>query len=425
MAQSHTQETVTSIDNILKEDYAPAIIEATRKQSATLDLIEQKAATVPYGGSTFIIPIELNSMGSTGSVAENGDLPDAMQGQWLNAAVAIKSHYFSIAVTGQAKAVTSSDKFAFASIWGRKISIANRAYRQQLNRQICGDGNAILAQVDGAPNAAVVTLDNAYGLSGYNNSDVNGTRFVSGNMKVDFYSSAGALRDSGGVTISSFTRGAFPSTSGTITVSNAADIASVIDGDYMYVAGSKGNEMSGLRLLIDDHTVATTVQGIDASAYWEWNSHVGYGSTPGTAEALTNNRMQVLMDDIESYGGGNIGFILTSPAVWLSYGEMARSENQIVNAKTLDTGWKVLEWNATQIYKDPYMVDEMYFVDPSAIAMHQAGSAGWIEGTGGNITQITSKDAFQATWAWYVNLAISNRQKCGKLVDIAVTANKQ
>ena len=423
MATSHTVETRTTIDNLLKYDYAPAIIDMTKEQSATLTLIEQKAGKVAFGGKSFVIPLQLNNMGSTGSVAENGDLPDSVPGQWLNAIVPIKYHYFSLAVSGPAMATTGQDKFAWAQAWTQEVMVKTRAFRQQLNRQICGDGNAILAQVDGAVAGQVITVDNAYGLSGYNSSDVNGARFLSGNMKIDAYTGS-SIRGTGGWLIDSYTRGAFPSTSATITINAAHDISAVADGDYIYVAGSKGNEVAGLRLLVDDNTVATTVQSLSATDYPEWRSVVGYGSTPGTAEALTTNRLQTTIDDIETYNGGKVDYMLTSPAVWLTYGEMARANNVIMNAKTLDTGWTALEFNGYNLFKDPYMVDEIFMLDNRSIKIHQAGTQGWLDDDGKIVKQIHGKDAWEAFWGWYMNLSISNRAWCGKLVDISVTANK-
>lgn len=421
---ANTPETRTTMDNLLKYNYAPAIYQLTKEQSQLLSLFETRVGKMGAGGKSFVQPLELNNMGSVGARGESGTLPDALPGTWLNTSVPIYYNYFSISVSGPAMATSNSDKYAFAEAWQREIVVKQRAFRQHINRQLCADGTGIIAQVDGSPSGATVTLDNAYGLSGYNNSDVNGARFVTANMKLDFYTGS-TLRDSGSVLVSAYTKGAFPSTSATITASTSASVASVADGDYVYVAGAKGYEMPGIRLLIDDGTVAASFQGVSASTYAEWRSAVGYGSTPGTAEAITTARIQSVVDDIETYNGGMVDWMFTSPGVWLTYGEMARSENLITNARKMDTGWSVCEWNGIPIYKDPYCVDQLFMVDSRAISILESMPMGWLNwGDDGIIKQDGSIDQWKAYWAWYASPVISNRPWCGKLVDIAVISDK-
>jgi hypothetical protein len=425
---ANTVSTRTTADDLLKQTYASSITKMTKEQFALLSLLETKLGTrSDWGGESFIISLEPNNMGSTGDRGEDGTLPDAMPASWLRAIVPIYSSYFAISVSGLAMATSGQSIESFANIWAREALVKTRAFRQHTNRKLNGDGTAILAQVDGAISIGgtntTITLDNAYGLSGFNNSDVNGHRFISPGMKVDFYSGS-TLRDSGSCTILSVTPGAFPSTSATITVVNA-EVASVADGDYMYVAGSKGYEFPGMRALIDDGTVSASFQSLSSTTYPEWKSSVAYGSTAGTAEAWTSARMQNLEDEVESYGGGMIDAYLTSNAVWLTVGEAMRSEGITVNPKKLDTGFTVVEFNGKPIYKDPYSLDHIYAIDKRAIKLFEAMPMGWLDwGDSGPIVQDGSKDNWKAYWGWYMTPGIMNRAWCGKMVDISVVSNK-
>lgn len=423
---ANTPATRTTIANILKQMYADGITAATKKQVVLLELLERTAGKMSYGGESFIIPLEFNQMDSTGAREEDGTLPAAIPASWQRTVVPIYSNYFTITATGLSMATTKTDPMSFARIWGREAYIKTRAFRQHLNRQLNGDGNGILAQVDGTPSIGgtytTVTLDNAYGLSGYNNSAVNGHRFVTKSMLVDFYTSS-TQRDSGACPIYSITPGAFPTTSAYATFVNAY-VASVADGDYMYVAGNYGNEIPGLRLMIDDGTVAATFQSLSTTTYPEHKAHVHYGATPGTAEAITTNRIQNLIDDIESYGGGNVDFMTTSNAVYLSIGEMMRQENMITNmGKKLDTGWSVIEFNGIPIYKDPYSIDHLYMIDKRAIKLFEAAPQGWLDYST-VIQQEANKDNWTSYWAWYMTPGTINRQWLGKMQDISVTSNK-
>ena len=425
MSATHVPETRTTFTDILKNVFAPSIITATSTKAKLLRLIETKAGKMDAGGKAFIQPLMFDNMGSTGFRAEDADLPNALPLSFTRASIPVYYGYFSVAVTGPAMATSDKDAFAWAEAWSQEIVGKQRAWAQHKNRIINGDGNAILAQVDGSISSTVVTVDNAYGLSGFNSSDVNGARFATSNMQVDFYTGS-SIRDTGAARISSVsTVGAYPSTSAKLTFTAAGDVNEVVDGDYMYVAGAYGNEPPGLRLMIDDGSVATTFQSVNTDTYPEFKSQVGYGATPGTAEGLTTNRMQSLIDDIETQGG-SVDWIITSNGVFLTYGEMARSENVITNAKKLDTGWRVLEFDGIPIFKDSYSLDHMYMIDNRCPVILEAKAEGWIESMiGGDIIQQDGdKDRWKAYWGHYYNNAMTNRAWCGKLVDISVIANK-
>jgi hypothetical protein len=423
---AHTPETRTTMDNILKYVYHDSIVDSIAKQVKLYTLFQKKAARMGYGGKSFIVPIELNYMGSTGARAESGTLPDSTPGVALNSVVPIYYNYFAVSVTGPAMATSSENKYAFAEAWSREVKNKTRSFQQHMNRQLNGDGDGILAQVDGTPSLNgsdyTITLDNAYGLSGFNNSDVNGHRFTSINQLVDFYSGS-SKRDTGAVKITGYTRGSFPNTSATVICADG-DCDEVADGDYMYVAGAYGNEMPGIILLIDDGTQAATFQSINTNTYWEWKSHIGYGATPGTAEALTVNRIQTTIDDIESSGGGNVDFMYTSNAVYLTLGELSRTERLITNPKVLDPGWKVLEYNGMEIHSDPYCVDVLYLFDNRAVKLFEARPQGWLQEDGNALIRTTNKDEYEAYWGWYATPGVINRQWLGKIVDISVIANK-
>jgi len=425
MATSHTPETRTTFDNALKYVYEEPLRDITPERSVSLKLLKKGVGKTGYMGKSINLGLRLNYFGSASAVAESGYMPDSTNVNIVNAVIPIKYNYFSLSVTGPSMATTRDSVGAFAEAFAEQDFNKRKSYAQHMNRQALGDGNGYLAQVDGTPSLSgsdyTITLDNAFGKSGMNNSAVNGHTFVSSNMKVTFYSGS-SKRDDGGVLISSWTQGTFPSTSATITC-NSGDCDEVADGDYMYTQYGYGNEIAGLDLLIDDNTIAATVESLSADTYSEWRSKMGYGATPGTAEALTRMRMMTLQSDIEA-GGGLTDFILTSPAVWLTYGDTCAAENIQTNAKVMDNGFQVVEFNGMPIYKDPVMWDEMFWVDTDTIKIYEAAPEGWLN-FDGNVTRLSPdrKDEWEAYWAWYMNFGISDRSKNGKLVDITVRAN--
>ncbi len=422
---AHVDETVTTYGDFLKYKYEDKVIQTTPEYSALMQKIPLISRPIQYGGKSITFPVLYNSMGSVTTLAESDALPQSLPGNYDNAVVSICHHYFGCSVSGVLIRTSADREGAFASAWAQEIAIKQRAYRQHINRQLCGDGLARLCQVDGAISSQTITVDNMGGWSGFRASPVNGATYLGANMYVQARDSSGTVHDAG-LKISGITTvGSFPSTSAIATV--VGTCSSVADGDYLYAAASStasndayGHELSGVKVLIDDGTVTATVQSIASGTYPEWKSHVGYGATAGTAEVLTPSRLMTLMSKIQTAGGGKVDNIFTSPPVWLAYGNLADGNNLITNAKTYDVGYPTLAFMGVDMFQDPYMADEIYFVDNRALAMFQTGPAGWVD-NGQIIKQVAGYDQMEAYWVWDMSMGIMNRQLCGKMVDITVS----
>ncbi len=427
-------ETRSTFTDFMKEVYQDYISVTTAEHSITMKELMRRAKNVDFGGKNVHFGVQYDSMGSVGTQAEGDILPQSLPVNIDVTTISCFWHYFTVAVSGQAMATSESQKDAYARAWAQQVSVKQKAFAQHMNRQMCGDGLAILCQMDGSINSQAMTVDNAYGLSGFNASNVNGAMFLTPNMYIQARTSGGTAHDAGLKISAIATKGAFPNTSAVLTLVGTA--SSTVDGDYLYTAASTtastdsyGHEMLGIRSLIDDSTVAATIQGIDGTAYPEWQSQMGTGSTPGTAEALTTNRMMSLWTDIQ-IAGGKTDLIITSPAVWHTYGNLAYDKNQMMNAKVFDTAFPALEFNGVPVYMDSYCVDELFYIDNRALTLYQASPMGWLEDPDSGLIikqrqgASASYDQFAASWKWYASLGITNRSWCGKMEDITVSVDK-
>ncbi|KKM18903.1 hypothetical protein LCGC14_1661040, partial [marine sediment metagenome] len=358
--------------------------------------------------------------------AEGDSLPQATPGNTDLAQVGFNWHYFKVALSGQAMITTQGgSRFAVIEALTEEIDTKQQAFAQSLNRQTTGDGLARLCQADGDDDGGGnVTVDNASGWSGYANSDVNGARHLTVNELIQFRTSGGSVHDAG-LLITAITPGAFPSTSAILALSGTS--TSIADGDYAYIALSTtasndnySHEMPGVKGLIDDASINTSTQGINSDTYPEWRSQVGYGASPGTAEALTSLRMNEMATQIEVVSHGDTSFMAASPGVWNTYANLEDQNNTIMNAGTFDAKWPALNFNGKNLFRDPYLADEIYYIDSSTIAFYQPGSPGWIDMGGGSQNQTLDKDQLFATYRHYLTMGITNRAKNGKLTDITV-----
>ena len=429
---AHTPTSLTNFDELLKDVIQPMIIQTKPERSAFRNRLQTLIPTNAYGGRYFELRTRYDNMGSTAALAEGDALPVAYNGTWDAMRIPFSYQYGSVSVYGPAIARSSSDLYANADALAESILVMTRSFNQHINRQLCGDGNGILCQMDGDDNGSgALTVDNAGGWSGYNASAVNGDKYLTTGMYIQSRDSGGTVENAG-LLITAITPGAFPSTSAILTVTGTS--TSVDDGSYLYRAASAtasndsyGHEMAGVKLLIDDNTVAATVQSISATDYTEWRSQVGYGSTPGTAEALTTDRMNILLSEQQMRGGGSLDFIACSQGVWLTYGKLGDQSASIMapsrSAASFDSAYPTLNFNGVDVFPELYMADEMYFIDTSTLALYQAMEQGWIDYGGQSIRQVAGYDQMEANWRWYVNLGITNRAKNAKMTDISVTAN--
>ena len=378
---AHVAETRTTFDDMLKYGYEDIIVQSTKEQSALMSKIETITPTKHFGGKSITFAVLYNSQGSVGSKAEGDNLPVNLPGNFDNAVVPIYYHYFGISVTGQTILTSQNRLDAFAEAWTLETQIKTRAFRQHINRQLCADGNAILAQQDGAVAGQVITVDNASGWSGFRSSPVNGARHLTANQYIQVRDSSGTVEDAGLKITSVSTVGSLPSMS------------------------------------------------IDGSSNPEWNSIVKRGSTAGTAEAITALRLMEAIAEVQMVGGGKIDYIFTSPGVALALGQLADENNQIINAKQVELGYPSFAIMGVPVFQDPYLPDEIFLVDARALGMYQPAAPGWWDpkGTGQFISQVkgasAAKDQLEAYWFWYMTLGIKNRKWCGKIEDITVNAN--
>ncbi len=424
-----TPNTRTTLTDLLHEYYSEEIHKQIPTRNLFYNQLQTIVPTMAHGGKQFNIHLRYNYGGGTGTLAEGDNLPQATASNIDLSQVGFAYHYFKISLSGIVIATTQGgSKFAVVEALSEEVDTKTQAYLQHLNRQTCGDGLARLCQLDGDDDGGGnLTVDNASGRTGYANSDVNGARHLTVNMTVQSRDSGGSVEDAG-LLITAITPGAFPATSAILAVTGTS--TSVDDGSYLYVAASTtasndnfGHEMPGIKSLIDDSTINTTTQGVNSDTFPEWRSRVQYGATPGTAEALTSLRLNEMATDIEVYSKGNTDFLATSPGVWNTYANLEDQNNTIMNATTFDAAWPSLNYNGKPMFKDPYLADEIYFVDGSTIAFYQPGSPGWIDFGSGSRHQTLDKDQMFATYQHYLTMGISNRGKNGKMVDITVVSN--
>jgi hypothetical protein len=400
--------TMTAFDSILKEFYLPKFEEQFNRQTVLMDEVIMRRDSTHIEGKNAFIGVEWETLGGTDSIAEGATLPTPEPGDYNRLTIGMKYHYARFRITGPVIDASANDPGAFAPALQREMKSKITSFLRHANRMMMGDSSGALARVDDASPDTTLGVDAAYGIA----NDDNGTLFITPNMNLAFYSakSGGTARGSARVT------GVNKST-GIITID--AD-PGVSNNDFVTRELSSENELMGLLGHIDTTDFVTTHQGINASTETRWQAKKRQGATPGTNEALTLLRMQLLWDDVTFEGGGQPRFILGNSKIALTYGMMAKREGITVNKMSLDGGWSGLDFNG----QAPVIADvmcpsnRMFFIDPDTFTLYEMSRPQWMDRGTGVLKQVGDTDVFQATYQWYSELGIDNRGKNGVLEDI-------
>ena len=401
---------LSEFNDWLKEFYLPIVREQFKTQTILLDsrIITQDSENI--SGKQANLAIEGISFAGVGSRAESGTLPTPQPGRYTRLTIGMKYHYASLLITGQTLAASRDNSGAFADAMTTESNTKLRAFHMDINRQLIWDGNAILALVDGTPTTTAITIDAAGGLA----DDVNGDKFLSEDCDIDIYSSTGTLR--GTCKITAVTEGSGTSTSAIITVDALPD--GVLDGDYIYRAGAKGNEMTGLYGMA---STTTTLHSLAPSSFRDWVATVVTGATAGTAEPLTKYRMEKLRSDMFHRGGNAVDFVLAGPGVSLTYGDLAARGGIMVNrVKVGTTDWEGADWGGRAIVEDSFMPKQrMFYLARRVLTLYQMNEPSWLSNTSGSILdRVYGTDTYRADYGWYSLLGCSMRRGIGMLSDI-------
>lgn len=423
---------ISDYSNFLKEWYLPVIHNARRRKNVFMDDTVTKFDREHIAGEYALIPIEFRSFVGVGNRAENGLMPIPDAGEYVQAKVELVNAFAVFQISLQLLRRAEGERAAFAESLARQTATTMYAWVSDMNRQFLGSGDGYLAMIDESctdGDTDAKDIDCAWGISDSNaGSDGNGDMFISKNMRINIFNSTtkrtdGGIGNDGTIRISAFTRGS-GSTEATITMDDSGTAA---DGDYIVRDGNKATgssttyELTGLRGLIDDGTVLATFQNLAVASYPDWISWIKYGSSPGTAEALTRARMNWPYKNIAKKSGGKVDFLFCGMDTEETYMEMCDSMGITVNQVKLDaaSNWEGPEFRGKPIISDPiYPEGRIEYIDRDVISVYENAPADWIPGDVGILQKVANYANYCAEFAWFVQFGTSDRTRLGSLRDI-------
>lgn len=391
---------LTTYDAILKETYAPAIVE--QLQSRTILLKRLKRSSKEIEGREFIIPTHgrrNEGVGARGSTSTS--LPTAGQEGYDNAVLTPKYLWGQIAL--QETLLDTTDKgisSAFVKGMASEVKGMTTSIVVDTNRQLWNDGTGLLATL-GVTSASVTII-------------CTNTKYIRVNMYVDIL-----VKSSGAVV----------ATNRKVTTVTK-NVSFIIDGDTVttgathgvYRAGNKSGASNYELVGIQQIVVATgAFEGLNpATAGQEyWAAQVRSGAVPGTPDPISEVRMQTVYDDVDQFSdAGEVSLIASNYGARRAYFNLLQSMRRFQNTRTLEGGFEALEFNGK-----PFVIDKdcpastIYFLDESHIKLYQLTPPKWMD-RDGTVLKWDGAMGYKGVYHWFVNMGCDARNTQGVLNDV-------
>lgn len=395
---------LTYFDSVLKDQYEGPIRSQLNNSTVLMKRAQKTSEFIDATGRKAIIPILYGNPQAIGARGDRAALPTSDYSKYDTSEVTVKSNYGRIEVTGKSMRASRNNAGAFTKAVDSEIQNMVKGLKKDINRQmITGDANGILAYIESVPDANSVVVYRPGGITGAGINDA--TMFCHLNMLVDSYTSTAKNGDS--ATISAIDESARDLTIAT---------HSMLAGDTLHREDNYSYEMMGLRGVIDDSTVKSTLQAIDSSTLTWWRSKRYHNS--GELRDVNS----VLMQGPYSYcekQGDKASLMLCSFDIRDSYAASLEAQRRIVNSKTLDGGFEYIEFHSKPVVPDadcPTSV--MFFVVEAQMALHVQSDFHWSDEDGNILSRMTGYDSFEAFIYYDAEYATFKRNAHAVLYDL-------
>jgi len=432
--------TLTTVNNILKEYYLGPVQEQLNNEVLLIQRLEARSEDLV--GKAAFIPLHTGRSSGIGAIAESAILPSAGSQSYDRAEYDLKYLYGRVQVTGPSMAKTKSDAGSFLQILRSELDGIRNDLKKDLARQAYGSGDGVIATATASTaSTSVASTTTTLTLADWE-SLRKGQIYVG--LVADLVSySSGAPTVLTSATVSAVSLVAAATSTVTLTYVSQTAAAGwatasltrtgVVGSFNRFALGQRSMEIDGLQRIVSSVTPTgsgfTTAAGsgtlgkIDAYANQYWDNQRTFGATPGTAEALTLQRVQQAMN-LSRTKAGNPTVLLTSLGVLREFYRLLTITQQFIsNTGTMDfqAGFQTIAYNGIPVVGDidaPY--GKMYVLDESTMKVFSDQDWHFLDADGQTLRQVPNYDAFEAVLARYMNLGASNRAKNVVISDINV-----
>jgi len=414
--------TLSTVDAILKDDYKE-YLDNLNEANFILSQVETRKDTVQ--GRIARHAVHLGRSSGVGARAEGGTLPTAANQSYATVPVPVRYVYGRIQLSGPTIKQAVTDRGAFIDALDAEMEGIKNDAMKDVNRQLWGTSNAVIAQCGTTTAATTVVLATTTGPTALRQL------FFDGGMVVDIGTVASPTTVASARTITSVDE-----TNKTIAISGAAVTTS--SSHFVFRSGAGGAssntgqpgdgqvELTGLQTIVDDTAVLHT---INPSSQPKWKSYVN--SNSGTNRSITETLITGSIMKTLTNSGKKPSLLVSAEGVNLAISNLLLSLKRNMEQTNLKGGYAGIQFYSpsvsgkgdeapTALYADfDCPNNRLYGINPDVLVYHQVGDGfQFMDLDGAVMNRKPDVDAYEATLYTYGELACKQRNAHFVIKDI-------
>lgn len=403
-------QTLAAFDAALKDLYVGPIVEELNQKTYCLDQIERDSDHIDHTGRRAVIPLHKNRNRGRKSIADGGTLPTAGAQVYLDAIVPLRYHTYGIELTDQVIEASKTNEGAFISALEVETKGVAVDMRKDINRQVFGLGNGVLAKALKTSKTTGLKVQNEIEMQYLQVGDV-----------IDvLIESTGATTN--GVVGAEITERKVSSSEVVISKELAAELAA--ETYAIYVSGNRNQEMDGLRNITENERTLHSVNSATAgNAFWKGNIIKAGESISKTATA-GESLFEQLADNVGAMGNGDVEVFLTTRGIRRRLADSYQSQKRFNDHDAVDVHGG---YSAIMVNEIPCVADDdapkgyAFGFNKSALKWFEQTKPGWLERENGGIFHLktagtgTYAAVWQAWLRWYAAMGCIAPNRTGRL----------
>jgi hypothetical protein len=392
-----TTANLTTLANVLKEYYAPAVVEQLNNEVYLFQKLDTD--TNSLYGKRINVPLHNQRSGGIGARAEDADLPSAGAQGYVNLTYTLKYLYGRLRVTGPSMELTSSDLGAFVRSLGSEMTSLKDDLARDLARQVYGDGTGAIATGVASGSSTTVTV--------LTSREALDKGHIYPGMVVDIGTLANPVSKctgvaSTGVGVVTVVTPATPS-----FTTAAAGAGTVANGEFVFRAGnalasSISNEINGLQGMVA--SAATALGGITPTTddYWD-NLRINVNGE------LVLDSLQQAVNRVR-VSGGKTDTAITTFGIQRKIFNQLQSQVRYMEPTKIAGGFESISYNGLPVVADrDCNWGRFYMLDTRFIKVYSNKDWHFLEEEGNVLKWVTGRDAWEAALARYMQIGMTRR----------------
>jgi len=392
-----------TINGLLKQVYDDEGVTNLQNMDADTRKRLTKSTKKPTGaGFIFSVNVQGNQRGK-GNQNELESLRQPDSQTPVQGTIKPKVFTHTIRFSGLSLEIAQTDVDSFADNATFQMDEGMKDAGKELNAQIFRSGSGVLATVNGAVSAST-TVPFQNGCP---------THFRVG-MYLDFFN--GSTREAASIQVT-----AVDIANSQLTMASAVTLTS---GDNIFRertndnSPTDGKEYAGLKLAVDDGSIATTYENISTSTYTIWKGIIFDAGAANVSDDL----LQRIEARKKIFGGRKTTKIISNTSGLRKYLSVVTPLKRFEKGATMDSGMEEMPtWNGIEWIVDvDCEFDRIYFVTDDYFKKYEVKELGFDENGGGIMKWDPGYDGFVAYAKEYANYGSQDRRNLACIKNLAL-----